>query len=213
LLGLGSDRTGGREHADSGARGLTSDRFADAVPDHIPPETKRELDARFTELYRNHLRDVYSYSYYRVGNHHDAEDLTEQTFLQAYRHFERALRESDGRPLRPWLIRIAHNLAANFYRDRSRKPVSTIEDAGVISSPHTTESLVETREELKEILKGVSELPDDRREALIMRFALGMDNREIARALGRTDGATKVLLHRAIRQLEGMVAPTGAEAG
>ena len=169
------------------------------------PRNKAELDARFTELYRAHLRDVYSYSYYRVGNHHDAEDLTEQTFLQAYRHFERALRESDGRPLRPWLIRIAHNLAANFYRDRSRKPESAIEDAGVISAPHTTESLVEGREELKAILAGVPQLPDDRREALIMRFALGMDNREIARALGRTDGATKVLLHRAIRQLEGMV--------
>ena len=82
------------------------------------PQSKRELDARFTELYQAHLRYVYSYSYYRVGNHHDAEDLTEQTFLQAYRHFERALRESDGRPLRPWLIRIANNLAANFYRDR-----------------------------------------------------------------------------------------------
>jgi len=57
------------------------------------PQGKAELDARFTELYKAHLRDVYSYSYYRVGNHHDAEDLTEQTFLQAYRHFERALRE------------------------------------------------------------------------------------------------------------------------
>ena len=178
------------------------------------PKSKAELDARFTELYRAHLRDVYSYSYYRVGNHHDAEDLTEQTFLQAYRHFERALRESHGRPLRPWLIRIAHNLAANFYRDRSRKPESAIEDAGMISAPHTTESLVEGREELKSILAGVQQLPDDRREALIMRFALGMDNREIARALGRTDGATKVLLHRAIRQLEGMVTePTGAAGG
>ena len=49
------------------------------------------------------------------------------------------------------------------------------------------------------MLDGVRMLPDDRREALIMRFALGMDNREIARALGRTDGATKVLIHRAIR--------------
>ena len=48
----------------------------------------------------------------------------------------------------------------------------------------------------------MSNLPDDRREALIMRFALDMDNREIARALGRSEGATKVLLHRAIRQLE-----------
>ena len=175
---------------------------------------KAALDAEFSDLYRTHLRDVYSYAYYRVGNHHDAEDLTEQTFLQAYRHFERAQRESDGRPLRPWLIRIAHHLAANFYRDRSRKPESAIEDAGMISAPHTTEALGEGREELKAILAGVQQLPDDRREALIMRFALGMDNREIARALGRTDGATKVLLHRAIRQLEGMVAePTGGGAG
>jgi RNA polymerase sigma-70 factor (ECF subfamily) len=148
---------------------------------------------------------VYSYSYYRVGNHHDAEDLTEQTFLQAYRHFERAQRESNGRPLRPWLIRIAHNLAANFYRDRSRKPQTAIEDAAVISAPHDTETLVEGREELKAILEGVKRLPDDRREALVMRFALGMDNREIARAMGRSDGATKVLIHRAIRQLEEIV--------
>ena len=181
------------------------------MADHRPA-SKAELDARFTDCYRAHLRDVYSYSYYRVGNHHDAEDLTEQTFLQAYRHFERALRESDGRPLRPWLIRIAHNLAANFYRDRSRRPEAAIEDAGMISAPHTTESLVEGREELKSILEGVQRLPEDRREALIMRFALGMDNREIARALGRSDGATKVLLHRAIRQLEGMVAEDGGES-
>ncbi len=174
------------------------------------PLSKSELDRSFSELYRTHLRDVYSYAYYRVGNHHDAEDLTEQTFLQAYRHYERALRESDGRPLRPWLIRIAHNLAANYYRDRARRPESAIEDAAVISAPHTTETLVEGREELEEILAGVQQLPDDRREALIMRFALGMDNREIARALGRSDGATKVLLHRAIKQLEGIVAQPGA---
>jgi RNA polymerase sigma-70 factor, ECF subfamily len=163
---------------------------------------KERLDRDFTELYRSHLRDVYSYAYYRVGNHHDAEDLTEQTFLQAYRHFERAQRESDGRPLRPWLIRIAHNLAANFYRDRSRRPVTQLEDATVLEEPHGTEQLVAEREELKEVLEGVSKLPDDRREALIMRFALGMDNREVARALGRSEGATKVLIHRAIKQLE-----------
>ena len=163
---------------------------------------KQRLDSDFTELYRTHLRDVYSYSYYRVGNHHDAEDLTEQTFLQAYRHFERAQRESNGRPLRPWLIRIAHNLAANYYRDRSRKPQTQLEDAAIVSAPHDTEDLVEGRQELQDVLEGVANLPDDRREALIMRFALGMDNREIARALDRSEGATKVLIHRAIKQLE-----------
>ena len=163
---------------------------------------KEELDRDFSELYRTHLRDVYSYAYYRIGNHHDAEDLTEQTFLQAYRHFERAVRESDGRPLRPWLIRIAHNLAANYYRDRSRRPQTNLADAEVLSSLHPTEEVVEGREEVQEVLVGVSELPDDRRDALVMRFALGRDNREIARALGRSEGATKVLIHRAIKQLE-----------
>ena len=163
---------------------------------------KQRLDRDFTELYRAHLRDVYCYSYYRVGNHHDAEDLTEQTFLQAYRHFERAQRESNGRPLRPWLIRIAHNLAANYYRDRSRKPQTNLDDAAILSAPIATEQVVEGREEVKEVLEGVSKLPDDRREALIMRFALDMDNREIARAMGRSEGATKVLIHRAIKQLE-----------
>jgi RNA polymerase sigma-70 factor (ECF subfamily) len=167
--------------------------------------SKAQLDEQFAELYRTHLRDVYSYAYYRVGDHHDAEDLTEQTFLQAYRHFERALRESRGRPLRPWLIRIAHNLAANLYRDRSRKPSSPIDDTTTLTAPHSTEEVVEGRDELGRVLDGVGQLPDDRREALIMRFALGMDNREIARAMGRSDGATKVLIHRAIKQLEGIV--------
>ncbi len=70
---------------------------------------------------------------------------------------------------------------------------------------------MEGRDELARVLEGVTQLPDDRREALIMRFALGMDNREIARALGRSDGATKVLIHRAIRQLEGIVGSSGTD--
>ena len=183
------------------------------MADRDSPKTKAQLDAEFAELYRAHLRDVYSYAYYRVGDHHDAEDLTEQTFLQAYRHFERAQRESHGRPLRPWLIRIAHNLAANLYRDRSRRPASSIDDNSELTALHTTEQLVEGREELSRVLEGVRMLPDDRREALIMRFALGMDNREIARALGRTDGATKVLIHRAIKQLEEIVSDPVAADG
>jgi RNA polymerase sigma-70 factor, ECF subfamily len=192
----------GRDHATEGSR----DHEGRVAAGRLGCVDKAQLDAKFSELYRAHLRDVYSYAYYRVGNHHDAEDLTEQTFLQAYRHFERALAESAGRPLRPWLIRIAHNLAANLYRDRSRKPQTPIDDTTTLSATHTTEDLVEGRDELARILEGVKQLPDDRREALIMRFALGMDNREIARAMGRTDGATKVLIHRAIKQLEGIVA-------
>ncbi len=179
-----------------------SDSEQVAASNGAPRESKAELDRAFEELYRDHLRDVYSYSYYRVGNHHDAEDVTEQAFLQAYRHFERARRESNGRPLRPWLIRIAHNLASNYHRDRARRPQRVLEESEPIAAPHGTERIVEGREELKSVMDHLQHLPDDRRDALIMRFALGMDNREIARSLGRSDGATKVLIHRAIKQLE-----------
>jgi RNA polymerase sigma-70 factor (ECF subfamily) len=166
------------------------------------PADKVKLDQEFSDFYRAHLRDIYNYTYYRTGNHHDAEDLTTQTFIQAYRHFGRAQAESNGRPLRPWLIRIAHNLAANYYRDKSRKPTSSLEAAAVVGDPHDTEQLVVGREEMSHLLEAVRSLPDERREAMIMRFALGMDNREIARTLGKSEGATKVLIHRAIKQLE-----------
>jgi len=172
------------------------------VSEQTGTKSKAQLDAEFSELYKAHLRDVYSYAYYRIGNHHDAEDLTEQAFLQAYRHFDRARRESDGRPLRPWVIRIAHNLASNYYRDRSRRPQTPLENADPIAARHDTETIAEGREELREVMRNLEHLSEDRREALIMRFALGMDNREIARALGRSDGATKVLIHRAIKQLQ-----------
>ncbi|MGC1166537.1 MAG: RNA polymerase sigma factor [Solirubrobacterales bacterium] len=171
-------------------------------PGDLGPAAKAKLDRAFEDFYRAHLRDVYSYAYYKVGNHHDAEDLTEQAFLQAYRHFDRAQRESDGRPLRPWVIRIAHNLASNYYRDRSRRPQTPLDSTEPLAARHDTVAIAEGREELRQVMANLEHLSDDRREALIMRFALGMDNREIARALGRSDGATKVLIHRAIKQLQ-----------
>ncbi|MEO7197568.1 MAG: sigma-70 family RNA polymerase sigma factor [Solirubrobacterales bacterium] len=189
----------------------TPDLSPAATNGHLPTgAAKVKLDRAFEDLYREHLRDVYSYCYYRIGNHHDAEDLTEQTFLQAYRHFDRAQRESDGRPLRPWLIRIAHNLAANYHRDKSRRPTAALDNVEPIMHPHGTVRVAEGRERMREVIAGLDKLTDDRREALIMRFSLGMDNREIARALGRTDGATKVLIHRSIKQLQEELEAAGA---
>ena len=117
---------------------------------------KAQLDADFSELYKAHLRDVYSYSYYRVGNHHDAEDLTEQTFLQAYRHFERAQRGVAGPaaaavadPHRPQprgqLLPRPLAQAADADRRRERRSPRT----------HTTEALVEDRDDLERSCEGV----------------------------------------------------------
>ncbi len=128
-------------------------------PASLDPAEKAEIDRAFEDLYRAHLRDVYSYAYYRVGNPHDAEDLTEQAFLQAYRHFPRARAESDGRPLRPWLIRIAHNLALNYYRDRSRRPQTPLDSADPIPTQHGTEAIADGREELRQVMEHLDQAP------------------------------------------------------
>ena len=162
----------------------------------------RGEDRAFGQLVGPYRPELHAHCYRMLGSVHDADDALQDALLRAWRGLPGF---DDRRPLRPWLIRIAHNLAANLYRDRSRKPASPIDDTTPLSAPHTTEQLVEGRDELARILDGVRRLPDDRREALIMRFALGMDNREIARALDRSDGAAKVLIHRAIKQLQELV--------
>ena len=140
---------------------------------------------------------------YRIGNHHDAEDLTEQTFLQATGTSARAQRVQ-GRPLRPWPSG-SPNLAANYYRDRSRRPQTPIDDVdGTLSAPHTRSRWWRAA--------GPGADPG-RRAGAARRPPRGADHAlrpgdgqpEIARALDRSDGATKVLLHRAIKQLEEIV--------
>jgi len=169
------------------------------------PAGKRDLDRAFEALYREHLRDVYSYCYYRIGNHHDAEDVTEQTFLQAYRHFERAQRESDGRPLRPWLIRIAHNLAANYHRDRSRRPTAALDNVEPVEHPHGTERIVEGRERMREVMSGLDRLSDDYRTVFLLKEVEGYDHAEIAELLGISTANSEVRLHRARRQLRDLL--------
>ena len=93
-------------------------------------------------------------------------------------------------------------MASKRARQLAKGVEPTLDNSEPIATPHGTERIVEGRAELQRVIDSLEQLPGDRRDALIMRFALGMDNREIARALGRSDGATKVLIHRAIKQLE-----------
>ncbi len=80
----------------------------------------------FGLLYERHVRRIYNYIYYRTGNHHDAEDLTARVFQRALRHVGKF--ENKGVPFSAWLYRIAHNLVANWHRDRSRRPTVPLED-------------------------------------------------------------------------------------
>lgn len=160
----------------------------------------KEDKAAFGELYERYLPKIYSYVYYRTGNIHDAEDLTEKVFFRALSHIGNYVEK--GLPFQAWLYRIAHNLVANWHRDQSRRKIIALDDyvAQALRS-EAPDRQTEELEERNQLLDAVRRLPDDRQQLLILKFVEQMSNAEIGAIMGRTEGAVKSLYHRTLLAL------------
>ena len=160
----------------------------------------------FGLLYERYVEKIYNYTYYRTGNHHEAEDLTAKTFQRAMKHIPNY--EQRGVPFSAWLYRIAHNVVANWHRDRSRRKVIALDELVLYQQwRQSPEGLVEAGEETRELLKVVRRLPADRQQLLILKFVDGMSNEAIGQVMGRSEGAVKSLYHRTLLALRKEMAP------
>jgi RNA polymerase sigma-70 factor (ECF subfamily) len=154
----------------------------------------------FGELYERYVKRIYNYIYYRTGNEHDAEDLTARVFFRALENIDRYTVR--GLPFSAWLYRIAHNLVANWHRDRSRQKVSPLDDVVVRGLwAEAPETLAEGREERDQLLTAIRRLPDERQQLLLLKFVERMSNAEIGLVMGRSEGAVKSLYHRTLLSL------------
>ena len=156
--------------------------------------------AAFATLYRRYLDRVYGYAFYQLGDHHDAEDVTERIFLAALR----ALPDfhDQGSTFRAWLFRIAHNTIANAHRSRARRRTEPLPEDFQRAAPNADPAgQVALADELREIRRVVAEMPDDRRQVILLRFVDDLSTAEIAEVLDRSAGAVRVLLHRSLRDL------------
>ncbi len=165
-------------------------------------------DRTFERLYQRHVKDVYRYAYAVLQNRADAEDVTQTTFLNAYRAFERG-----ERPDKPhnWLIAIAHNVCRQRFRQSQRRPNE------VALHQETVEQLVGDDEtpSAEDIRRALSYLPFNQRAALVMRELEGRSYAEIAEVLELSVGAVETLIFRARQalreQLEGSLTCREAE--
>jgi RNA polymerase sigma-70 factor, ECF subfamily len=184
-----ADRPGG------GGRGTK----AQEVRDLVERAQRGQRDA-LEELYLLHFDRIYSYLHLSVGNRHDAEDLTTQTFLR--------MLEAIGRfrwrevPFSAWLFRIAHNLAMDHFRATRRVQ----SEEHVPEPPGSEESSAEDQafDSLGRagMLELIERLSPEQRQVLTLKFLYGFANGEVAAILGKTEGAVKSLQHRALGSLQ-----------
>ncbi|MDX2162896.1 MAG: sigma-70 family RNA polymerase sigma factor [bacterium] len=168
----------------------------------------------FGELYERYIDKIYSYIYYRTGNHHEAEDLASRVFFRAMAHIETYTER--GVPFQAWLYRIAHNLIANWHRDRGRRKIIALDEFLATSlKSEAPDRQAEENEEREALLDAIRRLPEERQQLLTLKFVDHLSNAEIGAMMNRTEGAIKSLYHRtliALRdELAALHAPTAAD--
>jgi RNA polymerase sigma-70 factor (ECF subfamily) len=174
-------------------------------PDRSQVRAAQADPARFDALYRKYVAQVYSFAHHELGDHHEAEDVTERTFLLALGALPRFREEAppeagpEASTFRVWLFRIARNVVSNHRRTLRRRPTAPLHAADGAAAPGDLEGGVLARESASAAWASVARLPGDRRRAVVLRFVEEMSTAEIAGVLGRSEGAVRVLLHRALR--------------
>jgi RNA polymerase sigma-70 factor (ECF subfamily) len=175
----------------------------DHVRDLVSRAQEGDRDA-LEELYLIHFDRIYGYLHMSVGNRHDAEDLTTQTFLK--------MLESIGRfrwrsaPFSAWLFRIAHNLAMDHFRSARRwQPEEEPPEPAGSEEPSAEQGALEAigRESMLELIERLSH---EQKQVLTLKFVFSFSNREVATILGKTEGAIKSLQHRALVSLQKQLA-------
>jgi RNA polymerase sigma-70 factor (ECF subfamily) len=150
----------------------------------------------FGELYRLYVEQVFRYLYSRVGNVHEAEDATAQTFLAAFESFDKF--RQDGH-FASWLFTIARNKAVDHYRQR--KNISSIDEAAAISVDNDPLHGVIRSEQAAALSTLIQALPEEDRELLRLRFLANMSYPEIAHLLRRNEDAVKKSIYRLLARL------------
>ncbi len=156
----------------------------------------------FGLLYDYYQPKIYRFVFIKVSRREEAEDLTHQVFLSAWENIENY--KHLGFPFSSWLYRIARNEVIDYYRTKKNN-VELEKADSEISEPPTAEFAIEKKFELENVRGAIGKLKPEYQDVIIMRFVEDLSPKEIAAALGKTEGAVKLLQHRAIKNLKALL--------
>ena len=150
----------------------------------------------FGELYNIYLDRIYRYVFYQVRDKMTAEDVTEEVFLKAWK----AIKSCKGKEqtFSSWLYRIAHNQVIDNLRSQRKYLSTEMETSAEVNGP---ELEAEGKQERQEMLETISCLPQNQKQVIILKFIEGLDNQEIGKIMGKSQGAIRVLQMRALATL------------
>ena len=188
---------------------MTGSEPAQRVLDKTREDERRLVEAaqrdraQFALVYEEYFELVYAYIARRTRNREEAEDLTAEVFRKAFEHLPRF--KWTGAPFATWLFRIGSNLLADRAQRSAREGIQA-NTPGPSRSAQAQQAEVEMAERLVRIFRRVSELAEDQQKVIVMRFADEKSIREIAEALGRSEGSVKQLQFRALENLRAKLA-------
>ncbi len=153
-----------------------------------------------------HFDRIYAYIYRKTGDRQAAEDLTSETFMKALANIKRY--RYTGQPFAAWLYRIASNLVTDYYR--ARKPTSSLDEGlQMVATGITPEEAAVAVDDQQAVVRAIQTLSPDQQDVVLMRFSGDMKLKDIADALGKTEGAVKALMFRALGSLKGKLTESG----
>jgi len=164
---------------------------------------KEHDEAALTQLYEENFDKIYRYTVLKIGDRTEAEDMTQQVFLKAFKSISGY--RSKGRPFSSWLFRIAHNQVVDYWRKKSKRATVPLEETLVGSSSNPS-SEAERKMDIESLVAATRRLTDMQREVISLRFAGGLSVVEVAKAMGKSEGAIKALQHSAIVSLRKIMA-------
>ena len=151
-----------------------------------------------TQLYEENFDRIYRYIVLKIGDRIEAEDMTQQVFLNALKSLSSF--KWKGMPFSAWLFRIAHNQIVDYLRKKTRRPTVPL-DTSLASSNSNPALVAEQNMEIERLLSATKRLTEAQREVISLRFTGELSIAQVAKIMGKSQGAVKALQHSAIVSL------------